>query len=111
MKRYLERLLKEHRRLNRLIDTCRNASRQDEMKALKRLRKLVRTVVKTDAPRCEGQQGIAFTFYGNPYVDAIVATCIYPVVGEQSHHCFAARRVRATSVRDGVDGNLIRQQI
>ena len=38
MKRYLERLLKEHRRLNRLIDTCRNASRQDEMKALKRLR-------------------------------------------------------------------------
>lgn len=38
MKRYLERLLKDHRRLNRLIDTCRNASRQDEMKALKRLR-------------------------------------------------------------------------
>ncbi|WP_295634972.1 YdcH family protein [Novosphingobium sp.] len=38
MKNYLERLLNEHRRLNRLIDTCRNASRQDEMKALKRLR-------------------------------------------------------------------------
>jgi uncharacterized protein YdcH (DUF465 family) len=38
MKRHLERLLHEHRRLNRLIDTCRNAARQDEMKAFKRLR-------------------------------------------------------------------------
>jgi uncharacterized protein YdcH (DUF465 family) len=38
MNPYLERLLLEHRRLNRLIDTCRNAARQNEMKALKRLR-------------------------------------------------------------------------
>jgi uncharacterized protein YdcH (DUF465 family) len=34
----LERLRKEHRRLNRLIDTCRAAARQDEMKELKRWR-------------------------------------------------------------------------
>jgi uncharacterized protein YdcH (DUF465 family) len=38
MKRHLQRLYHEHRRLNRLIDTCRNAARQDEMKVLKRLR-------------------------------------------------------------------------
>ena len=38
MKRYLDRLQQEHRRLNRLIDNCRSAARQDEMKALKRLR-------------------------------------------------------------------------
>lgn len=38
MKLYLERLQHEHRRLNRLIDNCRNAARQNEMKALKRLR-------------------------------------------------------------------------
>lgn len=34
----LERLRNEHRRLNRLIDTCRAAARQDEMKELKRWR-------------------------------------------------------------------------
>lgn len=38
MKRYLDRLQQEHRRLNRLIDNCRSAARQNEMKALKRLR-------------------------------------------------------------------------
>lgn len=38
MKRYLDRLQKEHRRLNRLIDNCRSAARQNEMKTLKRLR-------------------------------------------------------------------------
>lgn len=38
MKQHLERLLHEHRRLNRLIDTCRNVARQEEMKALKKLR-------------------------------------------------------------------------
>ena len=38
MSRYLERLQQEHRRLNRLIDNCRDAARQNEMKALKRLR-------------------------------------------------------------------------
>lgn len=38
MNRYLERLKNEHRRLNRLIDTCRPTARQNEMKMLKRLR-------------------------------------------------------------------------
>lgn len=38
MNRYLDRLQQEHRRLNRLIDNCRSAARQSEMKALKRLR-------------------------------------------------------------------------
>ena len=38
MNRYLDRLKQEHRRLNRLIDNCRSAARQNEMKALKRLR-------------------------------------------------------------------------
>lgn len=38
MNRYLDRLQQEHRRLNRLIDNCRSAARQNEMKALKRLR-------------------------------------------------------------------------
>ena len=38
MKNYLERLQHEHRRLNRLIDNCRNAARQNELKPLKRLR-------------------------------------------------------------------------
>ncbi|WP_374614775.1 YdcH family protein [Sphingorhabdus sp.] len=38
MNSYLERLQQEHRRLNRRIDNCRNAVRQNEMKALKRLR-------------------------------------------------------------------------
>ena len=34
----LEALRQRHRRLNRLIDNCRAASRQDEMKILKRIR-------------------------------------------------------------------------
>lgn len=38
MKTHLDRLLHEHRRLNRLIDTCRNIARQEEMKSLKKLR-------------------------------------------------------------------------
>lgn len=38
MKNYLDRLQQEHRRLNRLIDNCRNVARQNEMKVLKRLR-------------------------------------------------------------------------
>ena len=38
MNRYLDRLQQEHRRLNRLIDNCRGAARQTEMKALKKLR-------------------------------------------------------------------------
>lgn len=35
---YLESLRKRHRHLNRLIDNCRAASRQEEMKPLKRMR-------------------------------------------------------------------------
>jgi uncharacterized protein YdcH (DUF465 family) len=38
MDRYLDRLKQEHRRLNRLIDNCRSVARQNEMKAIKRLR-------------------------------------------------------------------------
>lgn len=38
MSSHLERLQQEHRRLNRMIDNCRNAARQNELKALKRLR-------------------------------------------------------------------------
>lgn len=38
MKTHLNRLLHEHRCLNRKIDTCRNVVRQDEMKLLKKLR-------------------------------------------------------------------------
>lgn len=37
MRNYLDRLLKTHRRLDRLIDNCRAAGRQDELKSLKRL--------------------------------------------------------------------------
>lgn len=38
MKRTLAGLLQEHRRLNRIIDTCRHAARQGDMVGLKRLR-------------------------------------------------------------------------
>ena len=38
MNPYLARLQKEHRRLNRIIDNCRSAARQNEMKTIKRLR-------------------------------------------------------------------------
>ncbi|AKH42439.1 hypothetical protein FHS61_000209 [Altererythrobacter atlanticus] len=34
----LDALCQRHRRLNRLIDNCRAASRQEEMKMLKRIR-------------------------------------------------------------------------
>tara|TARA_Y100000815_G_scaffold205033_1_gene188847 strand:+ start:94 stop:264 length:171 start_codon:yes stop_codon:yes gene_type:complete len=38
MQERLEQLNQRHRRLNRLIDNCRAASRQEEMKTLKRIR-------------------------------------------------------------------------
>lgn len=38
MKNYLDRLKQEHRRLNRLIDNCKTAGRQQEMRQLKRIR-------------------------------------------------------------------------
>lgn len=38
MQARLERLIQRHRRLDRLIDTTRSAGRQEQVKALKRLR-------------------------------------------------------------------------
>ncbi|WP_108812550.1 DUF465 domain-containing protein [Sphingorhabdus sp. Alg231-15] len=38
MKSYLDELIKRHRRLNRLIDNCKAAGRQQEMQHLKRIR-------------------------------------------------------------------------
>jgi len=38
MQNYLETLKLKHRRLNRLIDNCKAAGRQQEMKRLKRIR-------------------------------------------------------------------------
>ncbi len=38
MQNYLETLKHKHRRLNRLIDNCKAAGRQQEMQHLKRIR-------------------------------------------------------------------------
>ena len=38
MTNYVNELVKRHRRLNRLIDNCRTAGRQQEMQQLKRIR-------------------------------------------------------------------------
>ena len=38
MHNYLETLKQRHRRLNRLIDSCKAAGRQHEMQQLKRIR-------------------------------------------------------------------------
>lgn len=38
MENYLETLKHRHRRLNRLIDNCKAAGRQQEMQQLKRIR-------------------------------------------------------------------------
>ncbi len=38
MSNHLKRLSAHHRRLDRLIDTTRNAGRQEELKGLKRMR-------------------------------------------------------------------------
>lgn len=38
MKNYVNELVRRHRRLNRLIDNCRAAGRQQEMQQLKRVR-------------------------------------------------------------------------
>ncbi len=38
MKNYINELVRRHRRLNRLIDNCRAAGRQQEMQQLKRIR-------------------------------------------------------------------------
>lgn len=38
MKHHIEELRKRHQRLDRLIDTCRSAGREHEIKQLKRIR-------------------------------------------------------------------------
>lgn len=38
MQTHLEQLLQRHRRLDRIIDNCKAAIRQEDMKRLKRLR-------------------------------------------------------------------------
>lgn len=38
MNSYLDKLYQRHRRLNRLIDNCKTASRQHEMQQLKKIR-------------------------------------------------------------------------
>lgn len=38
MNNYLDKLYQRHRRLNRLIDNCKAASRQQEMRQLKKIR-------------------------------------------------------------------------
>ncbi|MEL6874379.1 MAG: YdcH family protein [Pseudomonadota bacterium] len=38
MNSYLDKLYQRHRRLNRLIDNCKAASRQQEMRQLKKIR-------------------------------------------------------------------------
>ncbi|MEP2103592.1 MAG: hypothetical protein ABJP02_15790 [Parasphingorhabdus sp.] len=38
MKNYVDELVRRHCRLNRLIDNCRAAGRQQEMQKLKRIR-------------------------------------------------------------------------
>lgn len=38
MRNYLDRLLRQHCRRDRLIDNCRAVGRQEELKSLKRLR-------------------------------------------------------------------------
>lgn len=42
MRNHLERLIRYHRHLNRLIDNCRAAGRQEELKSLKRLRLMLK---------------------------------------------------------------------
>ena len=42
MKNYLETLKLKHRRLNRMIDNCKAAGRQQEMQHLKRIRLLIK---------------------------------------------------------------------
>lgn len=42
MTSYFDRLQREHRKLNRLIDTSRAASRQPELKDLKRIRLMIK---------------------------------------------------------------------
>lgn len=54
MNRYLELLQEEHRRLNRLIDNCRSAVLQNDIRVLKRLRLRIKDKI-TQLQRGTGQ--------------------------------------------------------
>ncbi len=45
MNHHLEELKRRHRRLNRLIDTCKSAGREHEMKQLKRIRLIFKDTI------------------------------------------------------------------
>ena len=53
MNHRLEDLKKRHRRLNRLIDTCRSAGREHEMKQLKRIRLKLKDTISDMLRRLE----------------------------------------------------------
>ena len=53
MNRNLEELIKRHRRLNRLIDTCKSAGREHEMKQLKRIRLKLKDTISNMLRRLE----------------------------------------------------------
>ncbi len=63
MNPHIERLKSEHRRLNRMIDTCRSVARQGEMKALKRLRLRIKDrIASLQAAHGEAQMGAGRIF-------------------------------------------------
>ena len=53
MNHHLEELKKRHRRLNRLIDTCKSAGRENEMKQLKRIRLKLKDTISDMLRRLE----------------------------------------------------------
>jgi len=53
MNNHLEELRKRHRRLNRLIDTCKCAGREHEMKQLKRIRLRLKDTISEMRRRLE----------------------------------------------------------
>jgi|GWRWMinimDraft_15_1066023.scaffolds.fasta_scaffold295258_1 uncharacterized protein YdcH (DUF465 family) len=53
MNHHLEELRKRHRRLNRLIDSCKSAGREHEMKRLKRIRLKLKDAISDMLRRLE----------------------------------------------------------
>lgn len=53
MNHHLEELERRHRRLNRLIDTCKSAGREHEMKQLKRIRLRLKDTISNMLRRLE----------------------------------------------------------
>lgn len=53
MDNHLEELKKRHRRLNRLIDTCKSGGREQEMKQLKRIRLKLKDTISDMLRRLE----------------------------------------------------------